>query len=64
MTTDLEGDYQKLEDGVGVAVRGVGRALITKLLQAEPCVKAQVSARRAQLRALDAPCVRTRENVA
>uniref|UniRef100_A0A7S2FNI7 Uncharacterized protein n=1 Tax=Florenciella parvula TaxID=236787 RepID=A0A7S2FNI7_9STRA len=36
-------EYQRLEVGVGVTVRGVGRALITKLLQAEPYVKAQVS---------------------
>ena len=60
-------EYQKLEVGVGVTVRGVGRALITKVLQADPYVKAQVSARRTsaahgRLRALDAPwvCMRTR----
>ena len=44
MTTVVEIDeYQKLEVGVGVTVRGVGRALITKVMQAEPYVKAQVS---------------------
>mmetsp|Transcript_5138 Transcript_5138/g.11414 ORF Transcript_5138/g.11414 Transcript_5138/m.11414 type:complete len:254 (-) Transcript_5138:589-1350(-) len=44
VTTVVEIDeYQKLEVGVGVTVRGVGRALITKVMQADPYVKAQVS---------------------